>query len=256
MNVLDVLRGARHVGEVAARAVLAALRLSGRAARVHEEERRFGVHRDRLHPRAVVVLQDLVDEEVAAFDHRRRRGVLLRVALPDEDLVDLLPFLLGGGDGDLGGRLVVDHLAAAVVAVHVDEDAASRVGGAQAARLAGEAAEDDRVDDAEPRAGEHRDRQLGHHRHVDRDAVARLQAAEVPEKRGELVHAGVELLVRDRLRVLVFRLGDEDEGRLVLVLREMAVDAVVGGVELAADEPFPERRVAACRALLSSARTR
>ena len=96
VDVLDVLRSPRDVGEVAARPVLAALGLSGRAARVHEEERRLGVHRDRLDPGAVVILQDLVDEEVAALHHRRGRGVLLRIALPDEDLVDLLAFLLGG----------------------------------------------------------------------------------------------------------------------------------------------------------------
>jgi len=42
----------------------------------------------------------------------------------------------------------------------------------------------------------------------------------------------------------VFRLGDEDQRRFVLVLGEVAVDAVVTSVEFAADEPFPERRVA------------
>jgi len=35
------------------------------------------------------------------------------------------------------------------------------------------------------------------------------------------------------------RLGDEDSA-LVLVFRRMAVNAVVAGVEFAADEPFPE----------------
>ena len=39
-----------------------------------------------------------------------------------------------------------------------------------------EAAEDDRVNRADPGAREHRDHRLGHHRHVDDDAVARLDA--------------------------------------------------------------------------------
>ena len=41
----------------------------------------------------------------------------------------------------------------------------------------------------------------------------------------------------------VFRLGNEDQRRLVLVLGQVAIDAVVAGVELSADEPLPERRV-------------
>ena len=39
-----------------------------------------------------------------------------------------------------------------------------------------EAAEDDRVDRAEPRAREHGDHRLGHHRHVDDHAIAALDA--------------------------------------------------------------------------------
>ncbi len=98
--------------------------------------------------------------------------------------------------------------------------------------------------DAQPRAGEHRDRQLRNHRHVNRDAVAGLQPAEVAQHRRDLVHPRVQLLVGDRAERLVLRFGHEDERRLVLVLRQMPVDAVVAGVELPADEPFPERRLA------------
>jgi hypothetical protein len=42
----------------------------------------------------------------------------------------------------------------------------------------------------------------------------------------------------------VLRLGDEVDRRLVLVLGEMAIDAIVTGVDPAADEPSPERWVA------------
>src|ERR1700719_4452869 len=37
---------------------------------------------------------------------------------------------------------------------------------------------------------------------------------------------------------------NENQGRFVFVLCEMAVDAVVAGVELAADKPFPKWRIA------------
>ena len=76
--------------------------------------------------------------------------------------------------------LVVDHLAVAPVAVDGDQDLAARVDGAEARGLPAEPAEDDGVDDAQARAGEHGDGQLGGHREVDRDAVAGFEPAEVP----------------------------------------------------------------------------
>jgi hypothetical protein len=100
------------------------------------------------------------------------------------------------------------------------------------------------MNDAEPRAGEHGDRKLRQHRHVDRDAVSGLQAREVAQERGELVDADVELLVRHRDRAFFLELRNRDQRGLVLVLRQVAVDAVAGDVELAADEPLPERRLA------------
>jgi hypothetical protein len=52
-----------------------------------------------------------------------------------------------------------------------------------ASSLRGEAAEDDRMDRAEPRAGQHRLQRLGHHRHVDdRDAVALFDAGALSSK--------------------------------------------------------------------------
>ena len=52
VDVLVVLRGPGDVGQIAAGAVLAALGLARRAARVHQEERRFRVHRHRIDLRA------------------------------------------------------------------------------------------------------------------------------------------------------------------------------------------------------------
>ena len=63
-----------------------------------------------------------------------------------------------------------------------------------------EAAEDDRVRRADAGAGEHGDRHLGHHRHVDRDAVARLDAERLQDV-GELAHLAVQLLVASASRV-------------------------------------------------------
>ena len=53
----------------------------------------------------------------------------------------------------------------------------------------------------------------------------------------------VELLVSYGLCAFGLRLGDPDKRRLVGLGREVAVDAVVTGVEPAPDEPLPKRRV-------------
>ncbi len=42
----------------------------------------------------------------------------------------------------------------------------------------------------------------------------------------------------------MLRLRHENQRRFVLVLREMAIDAVVASIELSSDEPLPERRIA------------
>jgi hypothetical protein len=77
-----------------------------------------------------------------------------------------------------------------------------------------------------------------------RHAVALVETAEVSQQSGDLVHAHVELLVGHVLDGFVLRLGNEVNRRLVLVLGEMTIDAVITGVNPAADEPFPERRIA------------
>ena len=94
---------------------------------------------------------------------------------------------------------------------------------------------------ADPGAGEHRDRQLRDHRHVDRDPVARADA-ELLERVGRLLDLALEVGVGDRPRVA--RLADPVVGDLVAeAVLDVAVDAVVGDVQLAADEPLRERQV-------------
>src|SRR5215216_4367218 len=141
VDVLVVLRRTGDIGEIPAGAVLAPLGAAGRAARIHEEQRRLGRHRDRLDLLAAVVLEHLVDEEVAALDHRALRRVLARVAAPDQHLVDLVAHLPGRLHRLVGVGLVVDELAVAVVAVHRHEDLALRVLEPAPARRTAEPAE-------------------------------------------------------------------------------------------------------------------
>ena len=244
VDVLVVLGRPGHVGHVAAGAVLAALRPAGRAAGVHEEQRRLGGHGHRRDGRSLVLAEQVVHEHVPAVDHGRLGRVLAGVTAPHEDLVDLLALLGRLVDGLVGLDLVIDELAAAVVAVHRDQHPAARVRDAGAAGVPAEAAEYLRVNDPEPRAGQHRDRQLGNHRHVQGDPVAGLQAERVPQHGSELIHLAEQLRIADVHVGVFFELRHEDHRGLIRVGGGMPVHAVIGRIQLAADEPLPERRVA------------
>jgi hypothetical protein len=92
------------------------------------------------------------------------------------------------------------------------------------------------MDRAEPRAGQHGDHRLRHHRHVDDDAVALLHA-EVAQDRAEQLHLGQHAAVGEGL----YRVGDGgivDQRRLVVAAGEhVAVERVVAGVAGRAGKP-------------------
>ena len=244
MDVLVVLRGAGHVAEVATDRVLGPLRAARGAARVHQEQRVVGGQRLGLHLLPAVVAEQIVDEVVPALDHRALGVVLAGDPPPHEHLLDLDPLLASLLNRLIGLHLVVDQVAVAVIAVYRDENGALRVGHALAARRAAEATEHLGVDHAEPRAREHRHRQLRDHRHVERDPVARLHSSEVTQQRRELVDAAVELRVRDLHGLHVFGLGNPDQRVSVAAGLEVPVDAVGARVQPPAHEPLEERRLA------------
>ena len=154
---------------VAAHAVHDALGLAGGAGSVEQEEHLVGLLLDRF---ALVGDRGggLVVPDVPAGLHDAARVGLARVALEHEHV--------GAGRAVL--HAFVDRLLerqefpAAVAAVHRDDRLRLRVVDAVADGFGREAAEHDGVDDAEAGAGEDGHRELGDHRHVDRDRVAPL----------------------------------------------------------------------------------
>src|ERR1700674_4540370 len=145
-----------------------------------------------------------------------------------------------------GGRLVEGrvgvglqgHLVAAPPSfVLRDHDLALHVVQAPGQHLGAEAADDDGEWRADPGAGEHRDGELGNHAHVDADVRAFLHA-ELFQAVGEADDLALELHERD-LASVVLRLALPEVGDLVaLTVLDVAVDAVVANVELAADVPL------------------
>ena len=87
-----------------------------------------------------------------------------------------------------------------------------------------EAAEDDRVNRAEPRAGEHREDRFGHARHVDDDAVALLEA-ERAQRAGEPRHFVAQLGVGERPDDAGDRAVVDDRALLAAAALDVAIDA-------------------------------
>ena len=127
-------------------------------------------------------------------------------------------------------------MPASIAAVGGDEQPRLLVVDAVAQRLGAEAAEHDAVDGADARAGEHRNRELGNERQVDRDAVA-FRDAERLEDVGERGDLAKEIEVGQRAAIA--RLAFPDERGLVAPrAADVAVETVDADVEGAADEPF------------------
>ena len=108
-------------------------------------------------------------------------------------------------------------------------------------RLGREAAEHDVVRRADPRAREHRDDDLGDHRQVDPDDVALLDA-EVLQRVGEPLDVAEQIGVGD-VALLALLAAPVERDAVAAAGLDVAVQAVVGGVQLAAGEPLVERRV-------------
>ncbi len=177
---------------------------------------------------------ELVPPVVAAVLHR---DVVAGAAEDDALLRDRR-----GGHRFVGDLLERHRRAATPRLVLRDQDLAFHVVHPARERVGGEAAEDDGVRRAEPRAGEHRDRQLRDHAHVDRDRRALLDA-ELLQRVREADDVALEVGVRDRARV-VRRLALPVERDLLARARlDVPVDAVEADVELAAEVPLRVRRL-------------
>src|SRR5205085_7722856 len=224
-------------GEVAAGGVDDPLRLAGRARGVERVEHVLGVDERRRAVRGRLLHQRVVPGvAIGAHGHGVFRFLRRGAAHHHDHVLD------GGalGDRGVGELLQRDDVAAAIAGGRGDEHLRLGVDDAIAQRLGGEAAEDDGVDGADARAGEHGHDGLGDQRHVGGDAVA-VDDAEGFQDVGEFRDLGVELAIGERAHVA--RLALPDHGELVAARGEMTVEAVVRRVERAADEPLRVRRV-------------
>ena len=91
----------------------------------------------------------------------------------------------------------------------------------------------------DPRAGEHGHGGIGDHRHVKGDSVA-LAGAQRLQAVGEAANPRVQFAVGD-LQIAVRVITLPDDGDLVGLLRQVAINAVIAGVQSAVVEPaYPQ----------------
>ena len=155
----------------------------------------------------------------------------LGIALDDDDVLDAGRVLERG----VGEFLERDVFAGAQRDIGRDEQFAFGIIDAARERVRAEPAEHHRMNRADARAAEHGHGGFGNHRHVDRHAVALLDAERFQDV-GELADFRVQFRVGDALDFFL-RFALPDDGGLVAARLEMAVEAVDRDVELAVLEP-------------------
>ena len=133
-------------------------------------------------------------------------------------------------------RLVGDDAAGLEAAGGRDHHFRPRVVDAGGEFPGGEAAEHDGMHGADAGAGEHGDRRLGDHRHVDDDAIA-LADAVVAEHGGERHHLVPELAIGEAPDPARDGAVMDQRDLLAAALLDMAVEAIVGRVAGRTAEP-------------------
>lgn len=97
------------------------------------------------------------------------------------------------------------------------------------------------MDGSEAGAGPGREERLRDHRHVDDHSVSFLNSARFQHERH--FAGGFVSLAQRPCELLVDHVGDPDQGLLVGVGREVAVEHVVGNVDFPIGVPFSEGRL-------------
>jgi hypothetical protein len=196
-------------------------------AGIEDEQRVFGVH---FFGRTIGGLRRAahLPINIAAFNHRNIRAGVAQ----HDDRFDR---------GNFGQRLIDiglqrHGLAAAQAFVGGQYHGAIAILNPAGERLRAEAGEHDRMDRADPRAGEHGDGGLGHHRQVDGDAIPLLHAARFHEV-GEAADAFVQFAVSDRARRAGRIIGFPQDRRRIAALRQMPVERIGRQVQGAVGEP-------------------
>ena len=202
-HIENIFAGGISAGEITAGGVENALGFPGGPGGVEDEQRVL-----RIKPRRGVLRGNgggfLVPPNVGAGSHRD----FVIAALEHDHALDF-PIL---GDCLIDGGLERHHLAAPPTAIGGDDGHRAGIFQPIVNGLTGKPAEDHRVDRADPSAAEHRDSRLRHHRQIDDDPVAGLDAVAF-QHIGKAANLRMEVGVGERAAVA--GLAFPDDGGLV-----------------------------------------
>ena len=226
VDVENVFVRERAPEQITGGAVDDALGFAGGAAGVKDEQIILGVQFFRRTIRRCLRHQFVIPH-VADGNEVARFGV----ALDDDDVLDARRVFERG----VGEFLELNVFAGAQRDVRGDEQFAFGIVDAARERIRTEPAEHHGMNRADARAAEHGHGGFGNHRHVNRHAVALLDAERFQDV-GKLADLGVQFRVGDAVHV-VLRFALPDDGGLLAACLEMAVEAVDGDVELAVLKP-------------------
>ena len=206
---------------------------AGGAGGVEDVERIGGGHRHAVGRRGAFARCAPV--EIPAVDER---SLGLR-ALEDDRPLRLVSRQLDGG---VEQRLVGHHPVDLDAARSGQDQLRLRVVDAGGQLLRREAAEDHRVNRADPGAGQHADHRLGHHRHVDDHAIAGGHSL-CGERAGDPRHLVAQLGEGEPAHGVRHRAVVDQRELPAAAAVDVAIEAVVAGVEPASSEPAVEGRI-------------
>ena len=131
--------------------------------------------------------------------------------------------------------------AAPVAAIRRDDGGCAAIRNPIANAIRAEAAKDDGMNRADPRAGEHRDCRLRNGRHINDDAIAFADSVSLQDV-GEAADFAMQLLVGQDAFVAWLAFPD-DRGLVPAWPLQMTIEAIFRDVQLSADKPFREGRL-------------
>ncbi len=210
------------------------LRPAGGARGVEDVERVGGRHRHAL-GRLGIVHRGRPVEVTLGMQRRLQLRTLEHDAAPRP--------MLGLLDCAVQQRLVIDQPARLDSTGGRDDHRRPRVIDPPGQLVGGETAEHDRMDRADPRAGEHRDRRLGHHRHVDDHPVAVLHSLSA-QGAGEACDLVAQLAVRVTPDGVGHRRVVDQRHLIGATTFDVTIERVVTGVQAPARKPPIQRRAA------------
>ncbi len=233
LDRVDVVHRPLQRDQMTRRMAHHALGLTRRARGIKDIDRVMTLDRHAIGGRGVA--RDPVPVEIAIRDQFGR----LLFALQDDAGIGLVRSLI---DGPVQKRLVGDDAPRLQPAGRGYDSAGPGVVDAHGQFMRREAAEDDRMDRPQPRAGQHRLQRLGNHGHVDDDAVA-FPDASGAQRACKAGHAVAKLGIGDALDAV----GDGavmDDGKAVAVAGlDMTIHGVPAGIDHRFREPFARRAI-------------